>query len=66
MTTGLLAAAMQSRDKGGESLLTPQLQFAYQARDFDKMREMGATWKIITEDMQQPKGIEAVLGKIRN
>ena len=62
MTTGLLEAAMESRDKGGVALPTPQLEFAYQARDFDAMREMGATWKIITEDMQQPKGIEAVLG----
>jgi len=62
MTTGLLAAAMESRDNGGESLLTPQLEFAYQAGDFSAMREMGATWKIITEDMKQPPGIEAVLG----
>ncbi len=63
MTTGLLEAAMESRDKGGVVLPTPQLQFAYQARNFDKMREMGETWKLITEDMEQPRGIEAVLGK---
>ncbi len=63
LTTGLLGAAMESRDKGGVALPTPQLQFAYQARNFETMREMGGTWKIITEDMEQPRGIEAVLGK---
>ena len=63
MTTGLLEAAMESRTRGGENLPTKQLQFSYQARNYDAMRESGATWKIITEDMQQPKGIEAVLGK---
>lgn len=63
MTTGLLEAAMESREKGGVSLPTPQLQFTYRARDYTKMREMGATWQIITEDTPQPQGIEAVLGK---
>ena len=65
MTTGLLEAAMESRDKGGVSLITEQLEFEYKARNFDAMREMGATWKLITEDMEQPKGIEAVLGKLK-
>ena len=37
---------------------TPQLTVAYQPRDFRKMREMGASWKIITEDIPEPKGIE--------
>ena len=63
MTTGLLEAAMESRDQGGVSLNTPQLEFDYQTRNFDAMREMGGTWKIITDDMEQPKGVEAVLGK---
>lgn len=63
MTTGLLEVAMESRDQGGVSLKTPQLEFAYKSENFDRMREMGATWKIITEDMKQPQGIEAVLGK---
>jgi len=63
ITTGMLEAAMESRDRKDVSLKTEQLEFAYKAQNFDAMREMGATWKIITEDMQQPKGIEAVLGK---
>jgi len=63
MTTGLLEAAMESRERGGVGLPTPQLQVAYRARDYAKMREMGATWGIITEDTPQPRGIEAVLGR---
>jgi hypothetical protein len=57
LTTGALAAAMDSRFDGGRALDTPHLNFAYKARDFYKMRELGATWKIITEEMPQPKGI---------
>jgi hypothetical protein len=57
LTTGALAAAMDSRFEGGRALDTPQLNMAYKARDFFKMRELGATWKIITEDIAQPKGI---------
>jgi hypothetical protein len=57
LTTGALAAAMDSRFDGGRALDTPQLNIAYKARDFYKMRELGATWKIITEDIPQPKGI---------
>jgi hypothetical protein len=58
LTTGALAAAMDSRFEGGRALDTPHLNIAYKARDFYKMRELGASWKLITEDMPQPKGIE--------
>jgi hypothetical protein len=57
LTTGALAAAMDSRFEGARALDTPHLNIAYKARDLYKMREFGATWKIITEDMPQPKGI---------
>jgi hypothetical protein len=57
LTTGALAAAMQSRHAGGEALKTPHLEFAYQPRDYRAMREMGATWKIITEETQELPGI---------
>jgi hypothetical protein len=57
LTTGALAAAMDSRFEGGRALDTPHLNVDYKARDFYKMRELGATWKIITEDVPQPKGI---------
>jgi hypothetical protein len=58
LTTGALAAAMDSRFEGGRALDTPHLNIAYKARDFYKMRELGASWKLITEAMPQPKGIE--------
>ncbi|MSU19866.1 MAG: hypothetical protein EXS30_00550 [Pedosphaera sp.] len=58
MTTGILDAAMDSRVKGGAVLETPQLLFAYKPRGFRSMREMGASWKIITESRPEPKGIE--------
>ena len=36
---------------------TPQLEFAYAARDFRAFREMGASWKILDESVPQPPGI---------
>jgi hypothetical protein len=57
LTTGMLAAAMDSRFENHERLETPHLQIAYQPLDFRAMREMGDTWKIITEDQPQPAGI---------
>ena len=58
LTTGVLAAAMDSRFDGGRAVDTPHLNVAYKARNFRKFRELGATWKILTEDVPQPKGIE--------
>ncbi len=58
MTTGILDAAMDSRVRGNAALATPQLRFSYKPRDFRSMREMGASWKIITEDRPEPKGID--------
>ena len=58
LTTGVLAAAMDSRFQGGLALDTPHLNVAYKARDFRKLREMGASWRIITEDVSEPKGID--------
>lgn len=58
MTTGILDAAMDSRIQGGKRLDTPQLGFTYKPRDYRAMREMGASWRIITEDRPEPRGIE--------
>jgi hypothetical protein len=60
LTTGILDAAMDSRAAGGAAVSTPQLEFSYAAQDFRAMREMGATWKIITDETPQPKGIAPV------
>jgi hypothetical protein len=56
LVTGMLEAAMRS-NKANKPIQTPHLEFAYKPRDFSAMREMGASWKIITEDIPEPKGI---------
>jgi hypothetical protein len=58
LTTGILDAAMESRRQGGKALDTPQLAIAYTPRDFRAVREMGATWKILTPDIPPPPGID--------
>jgi hypothetical protein len=58
LTTGVLEAAMESRLQGGKDLETPHLAIAYRPRDYRAMREMGATWKILTPDTPQPPGID--------
>ena len=57
LVTGILDAEMDSRFQGGKPMDTPQLAITYQPRDYRKMRETGASWKIITEDIPEPKGI---------
>ena len=56
LVTGVLEAAMRSR-KAGKPVDTPHLEIGYKPVDFRAMREMGASWKIITEQTPQPKGI---------
>jgi hypothetical protein len=63
LVSGILDAEMHSRHDGGKPLDTPQLEFAYEPLDFRAMREMGASWKIITEDVEQPPGINPNGGK---
>jgi hypothetical protein len=58
LTTGVLDAAMESRLAGGKLVPTPHLEFAYAPVDFRAMREMGATWKILTPGTPQPRGID--------
>jgi hypothetical protein len=58
LTTGILDAAMDSRAGKGREIETPQLEFSYPSVDFTAMREMGATWKIVTPDTPQPTGID--------
>ena len=58
LTTGVLAAAMDSRFQGGLALDTPHLNVAYKARDFRKLRELGASCTTITENVPEPKGID--------
>lgn len=57
LVTGILDASMQSRQQGGKQLETPQLEIAYQPRDFRAMRENGESWKILTPTTPQTKGM---------
>lgn len=57
LTTGMLAAAMDSRYDGGKPIETEWLDIAYKPVDFRRCREMGATWKLLPPDTPQPKGM---------
>ena len=59
LTSGILDAAMDAR-LAGQAVDTPLLAVSYAPQEFRAMREMGATWKIITEQTPEPKGIEPV------
>jgi hypothetical protein len=60
LVTGMLAAAMDSRFGDHQPLATPQLEIAYAPRDYRAMREMGESWKIITEAIPEPPGIDPI------
>ena len=59
MTTGILESVMRAKKTPGKPLPTPHLEFAYKARDYRAMREMGASWKIITESTPEPQGVNS-------
>jgi hypothetical protein len=56
LTTGLVEAAMRSR-AAGRRLATPDLQIAYEPRDFRAFRETGATWRIVIDQTPEPAGL---------
>jgi hypothetical protein len=55
LATGLTEAAVRSRATG-ERIETPHLNIAYAARDYRAMREMGESWRILTEDSKETEG----------
>jgi hypothetical protein len=57
LVTGILEAAMRAHARQGTAIKTPHLGFGYEATDFRALREMGASWKIITEKLPEPDGI---------
>jgi hypothetical protein len=62
LTTGLVAAGVESHALGDKPYETPHLNIAYQPLDFRALREMGETWKIIKEGTAEPKGIDKMGG----
>jgi hypothetical protein len=57
LVTGIIDAEMESRAEGSKPVDTPHLAIRYKAQDFRAMREMGASWRILTEEIPEPKGI---------
>ncbi len=60
LTTGIVEAAMRSRNQGGARLQTPHLHIAYEPRDFTPMRETGASWKVLTPGTPETRGITPI------
>ncbi|MCA9069421.1 MAG: hypothetical protein KDA84_10880, partial [Planctomycetaceae bacterium] len=54
LTTGALESAMRAYEQGGGQVKTPHLEIPYQPKDWQAMRETGATWQILTADVPQP------------
>ncbi|MHC4875933.1 MAG: hypothetical protein ACYTGL_05500 [Planctomycetota bacterium] len=59
LATGILEASMKSRSQSGEVIATPHLEFAYDSPDFTAMRESGESWKLLTDDTPEPRGIHS-------
>jgi len=58
LTTGITLAAVDSSVAGGKAIKTPDLEsIRYEPTDWSAMRERGASWKILTEDTPEPRGI---------
>lgn len=57
LTTGIVAAEMDSHFEKGKPIETTWLDIAYKPVDFRRCREMGSTWKQITEATPEPQGI---------
>ncbi len=55
LTTGALEASVRSRASGA-AIETPHLDIAYAARDFRGLREMGESWKMLTDEVRETVG----------
>jgi hypothetical protein len=63
LTTGLVAAGVESHYRGDIPFETPHLAVAYTSKDFSALRENGASWQAVTEKANEPRGIDR-LGKV--
>ncbi len=59
LTTGMVEAACRSKAQG-RAVETPNLQIAYQPRDFRAFREMGASWQLLTREAPETRDIRAL------
>lgn len=57
LTTVMTDAMVLSKAAGGKAIDRPELQVAYKSGDWSALRERGETWKILTDDIPQPRGI---------
>ena len=58
LVSGVLDAAMWSRELNGCRINTPNLEWSYAARDFSAFRETGASWQVLTRETPEVKGFE--------
>jgi hypothetical protein len=59
LATVVLEASMKSRSQSGNVIATPHLEFAYDCPGFTRMRESGASWKILKADTPEPRGLHS-------
>ncbi len=58
LASGVLDAAMWSRELNGQRICTPNLEWSYSPTDFSAFRESGASWQVLTRDTPEVKVFE--------
>lgn len=58
LASGVLDAAMWSRELNGHRICTPNLEWSYSPTDFSAFRENGESWKVLTRDTPEEKVFE--------
>ncbi len=58
LVSGVLDAAMWSRELKGCRIDTPNLEWSYASRDFSAFRETGESWQVLTRETPEVKGFE--------
>lgn len=58
LVSGVLDAAMWSRELKGRRINTPNLEWSYSPMDFSAFRETGASWQVLTRETVEEKGFE--------
>lgn len=58
LASGVLDAAMWSRELNGQPICTPNLAWSYSPTDFSAFRENGESWKVLTRETPEEKVFE--------